>query len=58
MVDAETHQPLEGVNVVAHWVLNFGLEGTVHADLMLMETVTQSNGRFYFPAWGAKGSAA
>jgi len=52
VIDAETKQPLEGVNVVAHWVLSFGMEGGQQTDLMLMESVTDKDGRFYFPAWG------
>jgi hypothetical protein len=52
VIDAESKQPLEGVNVVAHWVLSFGMEGGQQTDLMLMETVTDKSGRYYFPAWG------
>jgi hypothetical protein len=52
VVDADSHQPLEGVNVVAHWALSFGLEGGLQTDLMLMEAVTDKAGRFYFPPWG------
>ena len=52
VVDAETKQPLEGVNVVARWHLNFGLDRRVDASLMLMEAVTDQSGRYYFPAWG------
>ncbi|ROZ76070.1 carboxypeptidase-like regulatory domain-containing protein [Ramlibacter sp. WS9] len=52
VVDAATKQPLEGVNVVAHWVVNFGMEGGQGTDLMLMETVTDRNGRYAFPGWG------
>lgn len=54
VVDAETGQPLEGVNLVAHWVLNFGLEGGGGRDLELMEAVTDREGRFRFRAWGPK----
>jgi hypothetical protein len=49
--DADSGAPLQGVIVVAHWVLSFGLEGG-GTDLVLMETVTDENGRFGFPAWG------
>ncbi|MES3001248.1 MAG: hypothetical protein V4787_11210 [Pseudomonadota bacterium] len=52
VVDAATKKPLEGVNVVAHWVVQFGLEGGGGTDLMLMETVTDKNGRYAFPKWG------
>ena len=51
VVDAETHEPLEGVNVVAHWALLVGDHG-LQTDLMLMESVTDKDGRYYFPAWG------
>ena len=54
VVDAESKQPMEGVNVVAHWLLEYGLEGGGATDITTMETVTDKNGRFYFPAWGPK----
>ena len=54
VVDAETKKPLEGVIVVAHWELRYGLEGGGSYQLQVMETVTDKNGRFYFPAWGPK----
>ena len=49
VVDAETKQPIEGANVVADWWLKIGKGGR---SLVLMEAVTDKNGRFYFPAWG------
>ena len=54
VVDAETKQPLEGVNVVAHWGLSYGLEGGGSDTLTVSEAVTDKNGRFYFPGWGPK----
>lgn len=55
IVDAKTHQPLEGVIVVAHWQLKGGLEGgNPVGQMMVMETVTDAKGRFYFPGWGPK----
>lgn len=55
VVDAETKQPLAGVNVVAHWQLEGGLEGGANlGQVMVMETVTDGNGKFGFPAWGPK----
>lgn len=55
VVDAETKQPLEGVIVVAHWQLEGGLEGGDRVgQVMIMETVTDAKGRFYFPGWGPK----
>ena len=53
VVDAETGKPLEGVIIVAHWELKGGLEGGIPiAELQILETVTDANGRYFFPAWG------
>jgi len=54
VVDKKTGKPLEGVIVVAHWKLMRGtVGGRVPAGtMMLLETVTDVNGRFSFPAWG------
>lgn len=55
VVDAETKQPIEGVNIVAHWQLEGGLEGGNNVgQMMVMEAVTDANGKFSFPAWGPK----
>lgn len=55
IVDEETNQPLEGVIVVAHWQLKGGLEGgNPVGQMMVMETVTDAKGQFYFPGWGPK----
>ncbi len=56
VVDAETKKPLEGVIVTANWELEAGTVGgsIPVGQLMVMETVTDRNGRFYFPAWGSK----
>jgi hypothetical protein len=54
VVDAETGKPLEGVNVVARWELRYGLEGGGAYQLQVMETVTDKDGRLFFPAWGPK----
>lgn len=54
VVDEETKKPLEGVIVVAHWELRYGLEGGGAYQLHILETVTDKNGRFNFPAWGPK----
>src|SRR5690348_13390482 len=52
VVDAETKQPLAGVNVVAHWQLEGGLEGGNNiGQMMVMEAVTDTAGKFSFPAW-------
>ena len=61
VVDAKTGQPLEGVIVVAHWQLerkvwagigHSGRDSRGPLQLKIMETVTDANGRFFFPAWG------
>src|SRR5260221_2733138 len=53
VADAETGKPIEGVIVVAHWRLEGGLEGGTPIDeLKILETVTDRNGRYSFPAWG------
>jgi hypothetical protein len=55
VLDAETNQPVQGVIVVASWVLEGGLEGGNQLDrIMVMEAVTDSAGKFSFPAWGPK----
>lgn len=55
VIDAETKQPLEGVVVTANWELRGGASpggSTAVGQLMVLEAVTDKNGRFYFPAWG------
>ena len=55
VVDSATKQPLAGVNVVAHWVVQgFGLEGGNGTDMVLMEAVTDGDGRYFFSGWGPK----
>lgn len=56
VVDAATKKPLEGVVVTANWQLFYStVGGRVHGgQLMVMETVTDKNGKFAFPAWGPK----
>lgn len=55
VVDAETGKPLEGVIVTANWQLKGGLEGGNEiGQMMVMEAVTDKNGRFFIPAWGPK----
>jgi hypothetical protein len=55
VVDAGTGKPIDGVVVVAHWQLKGGFEGgTPIAELQILEAVTDSSGRYYFPAWGPK----
>src|SRR6267378_1466906 len=54
VVDAETGEPLEGVNVVAHWVLHYRSSWSGAGDLELLETVTDNVGKFHFPGWEGK----
>lgn len=54
VLDSETGEPLEGANVVAHWIMMGPRSGRGQGDLELMETVTDKNGEFRFPAWGPK----
>ncbi len=54
VINAETKQPLEGVIVTANWQLEEGtFGGSVPAgQLMVMEAVTDRDGKFTFPGWG------
>lgn len=56
VIDADTQQPLKGVVVTANWQLEEGtFGGNVPAgQLMVMESVTDNEGKFSFPAWGPK----
>lgn len=54
VVDAETGKPIEGAIVTANWQLvAFGLDtgGRKLHQLEVMETVTDSKGRFHFPGF-------
>jgi len=50
VVDAETGEPIEGANVIAHWQLVVGgLDGPSNSgQLEVKETVTDKDGRFSF----------
>jgi hypothetical protein len=52
LVDATTKQPIENAIVIAHWELIGGMHPGRVGDLVVMETVTDKNGRFHFPGWG------
>jgi hypothetical protein len=54
LVDEDSGQPLEGVVVVAQWVLWVAGPGGHGPRLHVQETVTNSTGQFYFPGWGPK----
>jgi hypothetical protein len=54
VVDRETKKPIAGVVVVANWIL---MRPVFHGRLpvgtmQILETVTDANGDFTFPAWG------
>jgi 5-hydroxyisourate hydrolase-like protein (transthyretin family) len=52
IVDEDTGVPLEGVNVVAYWELyKLGFQAMNNGVIKVMETVTDADGRFHFPAW-------
>jgi hypothetical protein len=60
VVDEETGKPLEGVVALAVWEITGSgrgpsfSPGNSGAPLQVLETVTDKNGRFYFPAWGPR----
>lgn len=54
VVDADTGAPIEGAVVTANWQLvafGFDTGGRRGGQLEVMETVTDKNGRFYFPGF-------
>jgi len=53
VVEAGSNTPLEGVIAVVNWGLVDPTNLPV-GQLMVMETVTDRNGHFVFPAWGPK----
>lgn len=52
VVDAETGEPLAGVIIVAQWMIDRKFVGDDKALLNVMETVSDSEGNYGFPAWG------
>src|SRR5207249_9092134 len=52
VVNADSGEPLEGVIVVAHWEVQSPYNGAAVAEVMVMETMTDTQGKFAFPAWG------
>jgi hypothetical protein len=56
VVDADTKKPIEGVIVTANWQLERGTVGgnVPVGQIMVMETVSDKDGKFTFPAWGPK----
>jgi len=56
LVDATTGQPLEGVIIVAQWILyDTGVGGqNPRQRLQVLETVSGADGSYAFPGWGPK----
>lgn len=54
VIDASTGQPMDGVIIVAQWVLIEANVGghTARRRLQVLETVTAQDGSYAFPAWG------
>jgi len=52
VVDDATGVPLDGVVIVAKWLLERSMVGDNNALLKAMETVTDKGGSYTFPAWG------
>lgn len=53
VVDAATSAPLEGVIVVAHWILETH-NGSLVGEMEIMETTTNGSGHFEFAGWGPR----
>lgn len=53
IVDARTNLPLSGVVVTANWELKAGKQGEL-AQFVIMESVTDDNGRYRLAAWGPR----
>jgi hypothetical protein len=55
VVDADTKAPIEGVNVIAGWVVRGGINyGNTVGYMNVMETVTSGDGKFHFRSWGPR----
>jgi hypothetical protein len=54
VVDEETGAPLAGVIIVAKWTIEASFVGYDSELLNVLETVTDKDGHYGFPAWGPK----
>ncbi len=56
VIDAETRQPVAGVNVSAKWNVNYHLflHGTGRQTIEIVEGVTDADGWVELPGWGAR----
>jgi hypothetical protein len=52
VVDKETTQPVPGAVVVAQWILATPPNGEERDYFVVIETVTDSDGRYRIPGWG------
>jgi len=52
VINKDTQKALEGVIVVAHWPLDAGDHQQQLAELKILESVSDKEGKVYFPAWG------
>jgi hypothetical protein len=52
IIDADTHEPVTGANVVAAWELEDPVAASIQGDLELLEAITGPRGEFQFPGWG------
>ncbi len=59
VVDADTGKPVQGAIATANWQLEGGLEaGIPRGQIQISEDMTDTEGRFHFPAWGSRVSFA
>ena len=54
VVDQTTGQPIAGAVVVAQWVLAKPPEGDTYEPWVVIEAVTDAEGRYHIPGWGPK----
>jgi hypothetical protein len=54
VVDEDTGAPLAGVIIVAKWTIEASYVGYDNELLNTLETVSDKNGNYGFPAWGPK----
>jgi hypothetical protein len=54
VVDEETGAPLDGVIIVAKWTIEASYVGYNNELLNTLETVSDKDGNYGFPAWGPK----
>jgi hypothetical protein len=58
VVDGATGKPVEGVAITAHWQLEGGPEGgSAVGQVEILETVTDTEGHYFLPAWGPRFAA-